>query len=121
MTQNARMFLPSDERIYWLYKGADFYFDDTTEIKTWSTVWDVALETNRTHAVAFPVELPTRAIRACSQPGELVMDPYCGSGTTIIASERLSRRCVGIELDPVVCQVTIDRWEAFTGQKAVKV
>jgi DNA modification methylase len=121
VTQNARMFLPSDERIYWLYKGADFYFDDSTEIKTWSTVWNVKLETNKTHAVAFPVELPSRAIRACSRKGELVIEPYCGSGTTLIASETLGRKCAGMEIDPTNCQIIIDRWEAFTGQKAQKV
>jgi len=121
VTQNARMFLPSDERIYWLYKGRDFYFDDSTEIKTWSTVWDIALETNRTHAAGFPVELPTRAIRACSQPADIVIEPYCGSGTTLIACERMGRRCFSMEIEPAYCQVIIDRWEAFTGLKAVKV
>jgi DNA modification methylase len=121
VTQNARMFLPSDERIYWLYKGSDFYFDDATEIKSWSTVWDVKLETNRTHAVAFPVELPSRAIKACSKVGETVIEPYCGSGTTMIACEQLDRRCFGSEIAPINCQVIIDRWEQFTQQKAVKV
>jgi DNA modification methylase len=121
VTQNARMFLPSDERIYWLYKGNDFYFDDATEIKSWSSVWDVKLETNRSHAVAFPVELPSRAIRACSKSGDVVLEPYCGSGTTVIAGETLTRSCYGSEILPVNCQVIIDRWEAFTGLKAEKV
>ena len=52
---------------------------------------------------------------------ETVGDPFCGSGATIIAAEQLGRRCYAIEIEPTYCQVTIDRWEAFTGQKAEKV
>jgi hypothetical protein len=121
VTQNARMFLPSDERIYWLYKGTDFYFDDSTEIKTWSTVWDIALEPNLTHAVGFPVELPSRAIRACSKSGACVLEPFAGSGTTLIACEQLTRACRALEIEPQYVQVALDRWEAFTGQRAEKV
>jgi hypothetical protein len=51
----------------------------------------------------------------------LVYEPFAGSGTTFIAGEQLTRTCYGIELMPSYCQVIIDRWEAFTGQKAVKV
>lgn len=120
VTQNARMFLPSDERIYWLYKGDDFSFDDSTEIKSWSTVWAVALEANQTHAVGFPVELPERCIRACAPEGGVVVEPYAGSGTTLVASERLGRACRAVEREPVFCQVIVDRWEKFTGQKAHK-
>ena len=50
-----------------------------------------------------------------------VYDPFCGSGTTLIAADQLSRRCFAIELEPRYVQVAIDRWEAFTGLKAVKV
>jgi DNA modification methylase len=121
VTQNARMFLPSDERIYWLYKGDDFLFHDTTENKTFSTVWDIALETNKSHAVAFPVELPSRCIRACSNPGDLVFEPYCGSGTTLIAAERLGRVCYGVEKLPSYADVILRRWEAETGQTAERI
>ena len=116
VTQNARMFLPSDERIYWVYKGNDFYFDDSTEIKTWSTVWNIALETNKSHAVAFPLELPSRCIRAASQAGCVVMEPYSGSGTTLIACEQLSRRCRAVEISPAYVSVALQRWADMTGQ-----
>lgn len=112
VTQNARMFLPSDERVYWLYKGDDFYFDDTTEHKTWSTVWSVALETNKEHAVAYPLELASRPIRACSRPGDVVADPFLGSGTTLIAAHRLGRICYGCELSPKFADVILKRAEA---------
>ena len=48
-------------------------------------------------------------------------DPFCGSGTTIIAAEQLGRRGFAIEIEPRYVQVILDRWEAFTGQTAVKV
>ena len=116
VTQNARMFLPCDERIYWLYKGTGFYFDDSTEVKTWSTVWKIGLETNKQHAVAFPVELPARCIRACSRKGGLVLEPHAGSGTTIIAAEQLGRRCYGLEIEPRYCDVICQRWAKLTGK-----
>jgi len=50
-----------------------------------------------------------------------VYDPFVGSGTTIIAAERLGRRCYAMEIEPRYCDVAIKRWEDYTGQKAVKV
>ena len=50
-----------------------------------------------------------------------VYDPFAGSGTTLIATEQLGRRCVAIEIAPRYVQIAIDRWEAFTGQTAAKV
>jgi DNA modification methylase len=116
VTQNARMFLPSDERIYWLYKGDDFFFDDSTEHKTWSTVWDINLETNKSHAVGFPIELPSRPIKSCSKRGDIVIEPYCGSGTTIIACEQLGRKCRAIEISPGYVAVALQRWADATGK-----
>lgn len=118
VTQNARMFLPCDERIYWLYKGKDFTFNDTTEIKTWSSVWDIAPQTNKQHAVAFPMELPLRCIEACSAAENAVFDPFSGSGTTMIACEKLGRSFFGTELSPANGDITILRWQEMTGQKA---
>jgi hypothetical protein len=59
--------------------------------------------------------------RGSANKGESVYDPFLGSGTTIIAAEQLGRTCYAIEIEPQYCQVTIDRWEAFTGKTAVKV
>jgi DNA modification methylase len=49
-----------------------------------------------------------------------VYDPFVGSGTTLIAAEQAGRRCFAIEIDPVYVQMTIERWQAFTGQQAVR-
>jgi DNA modification methylase len=120
VTQNARMFLPSDERVFWLYKGDDFTFDDTTEIKTWSSVWDINPGGDRNHAVAFPTELPTRCIRAASIPDDAVMDPFVGSGTTIIAAEMTGRSAHCIEISPAYVDISVLRWQQFTGQTATR-
>jgi len=118
ITQNARMFLPSDERIYWLYKGNDFTFNDDTDIKTWSSVWNISPVANLDHAVAFPVEIPRRAIIAVSTTSDRIFDPFVGSGTTIIAAEMTGRKALAIEIDPGCVQISIERWQTFTGKKA---
>ena len=52
---------------------------------------------------------------------DIVLEPFCGSGTTIIAAEQLNRICYAMEYDPRYVDIIIDRWEKFTGQKAVKI
>jgi len=67
------------------------------------------------------VELITRCLSNSSGPGEVVLDPFAGSGSTLIACEQLGRAARLIEIDPRYCQVILDRWEGFTGERAVKV
>jgi len=71
------------------------------------------------HSTQKPVECMRRPITNNSSPGQAVYDPFVGSGTTIIAAEQTARVCYAIELNPSYVQLTIDRWEAFTGQQAV--
>ena len=86
------------------------------ELGTVVTVTPV--QSNTDHPAQFPVELPRKYIEAF--PG-VIYDPFGGAGTTMLACEQLSRACRSIEIAPTYCQVALDRWEAFTGQKAVKV
>ena len=81
-------------------------------------IWEVARETDYEHPTQKPVELARRAIQNSSLPGEIVIDPFLGSGTTLIGAETTGRRCYGIELDRAYCQVIIDRWQKITGNKA---
>lgn len=74
---------------------------------------------NRMHNAEKPVEMVSIPIANGSQPGGVVMDLFLGSGTTIIACEKLGRKCRGIEISPHYCDVIIKRWEEFTGKKAV--
>lgn len=68
-----------------------------------------------------PIALCSRAIKSSSREGDLVVDLFGGSGSTLMACEQLKRRCKMMELDPINCDNIIERWEKFTGRKAVKV
>src|SRR5919109_918974 len=74
---------------------------------------------NDLHPTMKPVALVERAIRNSSKSRDIVLDPFGGSGTTMIAAERLGRRARLIELDPKYCDVIIERWEAFGGGTAI--
>jgi len=71
------------------------------------------------HPAVFPVALAEAVLTAFSDPGDLIYEPFCGSGTQIVAAERAGRRCFAMELDPVYCDVAVRRWEVTTGKKAV--
>ncbi len=66
----------------------------------------------------FPVELPWRCIKMHSDKGGIVLEPFSGSGTTIIAAEQTERKCYAMELSPVYCDLAVKRWEQLTGKKA---
>ena len=86
-----------------------------------TTVWRIEKpQRNDVHPTMKPVGLCARAIGNSSKPGEIVLDVFGGSGSTLIAAEQLNRTCYMMELDPIYCDVIIKRWENFTGQKAVK-
>jgi DNA modification methylase len=65
-----------------------------------------------------PVALVADAILDCSARGEIVLDPFLGSGTTVIAAERTGRISYGLEIDPRYVDTVIRRWQAFTGKSA---
>ena len=67
-----------------------------------------------------PVELVERAIRNSSKPGDTVMDPFGGSGTTVIAAEKTQRLARMIELDPKYVDVIVRRWQDWTGKQATR-
>jgi DNA modification methylase len=73
---------------------------------------------NDLHPTMKPVALVERAIGNSSKAGALVLDPFGGSGTTMIAASRTGRRARMMELDPNYVDVMVRRWEAFTGQQA---
>ena len=84
-------------------------------------VWFVAKPlASPLHPTMKPLELIERAIENSSTSGDVVFDPFLGSGSTLIACERTGRKCYGLEIDPKYVGVAVVRWESFTGQKAVK-
>lgn len=70
------------------------------------------------HPTVKPVAMVADAILDCSARGDIVLDPFLGSGTTVIAAERTGRRCYGLEIDPAYVDTIIRRWHAFTGDDA---
>jgi DNA modification methylase len=70
------------------------------------------------HPTVKPVAMVADAILDCSARGDMVLDPFLGSGTSLIAAERVGRVCRGIEIDPLYVDTAIRRWQAYTGDKA---
>jgi DNA modification methylase len=87
-----------------------------------TTVWqiDKPVKSETGHSAQKPVECMRRPIENNSSPGQAVYDPFVGSGTTIIAAEMTGRACHAIEISPAYCDVTILRWQAFTGGTATR-
>lgn len=86
-----------------------------------STTWRIEKpKKNADHPTMKPIALCARAIQNSSKPGELVLDPFGGSGSTLIACEQTGRTCFTMEFDPIYCDVILRRFEEFTGQKPVK-
>ena len=85
------------------------------------SVWSIGKDNanDYEHPTQKPVELSANAIRHTTDKGQVILDCFGGSGSTLIACEQLNRKCYMCELDPHYVDVIIDRWEKFTGKKAV--
>lgn len=92
-----------------------------------SNVWKYAgvnsmkvgrLEELSMHPTVKPLDMVADAIKDCSRPKSVILDPFGGSGTTLIAAEKTGRRARVIEIDPRYCDVIIRRWERYTGRRA---
>jgi DNA modification methylase len=106
VTLNARMFAPSDERIYWLVKDIHKW---NQEMVGFLTVWQLKSVPFANHPCVYPLEIPRRCIAATTDAGDLVLDPYAGSGTTLRAAKDLGRRAIGIELEERYCEIAAKR------------
>jgi DNA modification methylase len=92
-----------------------------------TNVWDYAgvntLRAGRSEELAMhptvkPAAMVIDAIKDCSRRGDIVLDPFSGSGTTLIAAQKCRRRARMIEIDPLYVDVAVRRWQAFTGESA---
>jgi DNA modification methylase len=84
-------------------------------------VWDVGInhkEPRTGHSTQKPVELFRIPMRNHGSSGDVVYDPFLGSGTTLIAAEQMDRKCIGIEIEPGYVDVSVERWQQVTGKKA---
>lgn len=86
------------------------------------SVWEINKKSGDSgHPCEKPVAVPEHAILHSSKEGQIVVDLFMGSGTTLIACEKNNRVCYGMEIDPAYCDVIIERWEDFTGEKAERI
>ena len=109
-------YLQKHEPCLYAVRGSAHFVGASNE----KTVWDIDQPSrNEHHPTQKPVEVMARAIRNHDAPE--VMDPFLGSGTTLIAAHQLGRRCYGIEISPAYCDVIVRRWETLTGLTAVRV
>lgn len=86
----------------------------------WKGIFGLSAEDTkaRVHPTQKPTELARWFIERFTKTTDVVLDPYLGSGSTLIAAEQLGRRCYAMEIDPRYVQVAIERWQAFTGKEA---
>ena len=104
--------------LYGWREGSDHYWCGARDQ---GDVWQIKKpHKNDLHPTMKPVELVERAVRNSSKTRDLVLDPFGGSGTTVIACEKSGRRARLIELDPKYVDVIVKRWQEFTGNKATR-
>lgn len=98
VTHQGGMYVHADERIYWLVRDLDTYHC-SKRASQWCSWWAMPVPTvgRGAHPVPFPATIPERAILTATSRGDLVLDPYAGSGTTLRVAKTLGRRAVGIE------------------------
>jgi len=80
--------------------------------------WPKLLPQEEDHPTPKPVGLLSELIRVSSRPGEVVLDPFAGSGSTLIAAQLMGRVCYACELEPGYCEIILARWEKLTGKQA---
>lgn len=109
MVFNARMFPPSDERIYWMTRvGGNHKW--SLDGNQWTSVWRVRQEIGMDgHPCPFPEGLPSRCITATTDPGDTVLDPFMGSGTTMRAAKDLNRKAIGCDVSEAYCEIAAKR------------
>lgn len=116
------IFTQSGDNEYQFTLGDSTFVIIGTDIQVHEVLSTIILEekpkASKLHPTMKPITLITRFLSNSSKNGQLILDLFLGSGSTLIACEQMGRVCYGIELDPKYCDVIIKRWEDFTGLKA---
>ncbi len=101
----------------WIDGQTHIYYGDRKQTSVWECNRPVK---SKLHPTMKPVELIEFALKNSSKADDIIYEPFGGSGSTLIACEKLNRRCFTIEIDNKYCDTIIQRWEDFTGKKAIK-
>jgi site-specific DNA-methyltransferase (adenine-specific) len=100
--------LPTTELIFWFRKGKPYVNKDAAIHKT--EVWAIPSERmNRLHPAPYPIDLPTNCILLATKEGDTILDPFAGSGTTLLAAKNLNRNAIGYEVSADYCELMKDR------------
>ena len=86
--------------------------------KNQSTCWEIGRENDKIPPTQKPVAIWEPAILNHTKAVEIIYEPFAGSGSNAIACEKTGRKCFMMEIDPIYCDVIVERWEKFTGRKA---
>jgi DNA modification methylase len=97
------------------------WYGEKNQVSVWPISSNGSGDGEREHPTQKPVALFIPALLNHTRRNEWVYEPFAGSGSQLIASEQQERRCAALEIEPQYCQVTLDRWEQFTGERAKKV
>ena len=100
----------------WMKNGTHSFYGDRKQV----SVWRLDKERVEGHTTPKPVSLIERALQNSSKDGDIISDLFGGSGSTMIACEKTGRISRLMELDPIYCDVIIERWEKATGKKAIR-
>ena len=101
--------VPCTEHIYWLCKKKPKVFRDAVDQEYRSEVWVINPERQKQHPAPFPEQLVENCIKLTTQEGDLVLDPFMGSGTTAVVSQNLNRKWIGFDIDEKYATITEDR------------
>ena len=125
-------FYRSQHELLFVFKNGEAAHTNNFELgqhgRNRSNVWTYAgvnsfragrLDELSIHPTVKPIALVADAMRDCSRRGDVVLDPFMGSGTTILAAERVGRRAYGLELDPLYVDAAVRRWQGFTKRDAI--
>ena len=114
---------PKDKSVGTVWPLGYIKSGDPTTPEYYTDVWELDWDGKKRpsgieHPTVKPVEAFAIPMRVHTGPGDVCYEPFCGSGSQLIAAEKLGRRCFAMEIEPVFCDVAVKRWEEWTGKKA---
>ena len=106
--------------LYWVGDTTKKAYFNKQKGKGISNYWELNVNNVQmdNHKACFPVKLAEKGIKLLTFKGDVIADPFAGSGTTLITCEQIDRECYCMELDPKYCSLIIERWEKLTTKKA---
>ena len=112
--QNINYCTPTTELIFWLAKDKPKVFKKNTNINT--EIWSFNFDNDNNHPAPFPETFPSNCILLTTEKNDLILDPFLGSGTSIVSALKLERNSIGIELSKSYCDIANKRIQDFLKQ-----